>query len=75
MKREFNVVYTTIEDGWVMAQVPELPGAVTQGRDMNEARSMIQKAVERLLASYRDNAAKVAPTGAVWETLSVDVAV
>ena len=54
------MVYTTIEDGWVMAQVPELPGAVTQGRDMDKARSMIQEAVELLLASYRDNAAKVA---------------
>ncbi|MGD9633124.1 MAG: type II toxin-antitoxin system HicB family antitoxin [Pirellulales bacterium] len=75
MKREFNVVYTPIEDGWVMAQVPELPGAVTQGRDMDEARSMIQEVVELLLQSYRDNAAKVAPTGAVWETLTVDVAV
>ena len=75
MKREFNVVYTTIEDGWVMAQVPELPGAVTQGRDIDEARSMIQEAVELLLESYRDNAAKIAPTGAIWETLTVDVAV
>jgi predicted RNase H-like HicB family nuclease len=75
MKREFNVVYTPIEDGWVMAQVPELPGAVTQGRDMEEAREMIQDAVELLLQSYRDNAAKVAPAGAVWETLSVDVPV
>ncbi|MEX0642184.1 MAG: type II toxin-antitoxin system HicB family antitoxin [Pirellulales bacterium] len=75
MKREFNVVYTTIEDGWVMAQVPELPGAVTQGRDIDEAREMIQEAVELLLQSYRDNAAKIAPTGAIWETLSVDVAV
>jgi predicted RNase H-like HicB family nuclease len=75
MKREFNVVYTTIEDDWVMAQVPELPGAVTQGRDIDEARAMIQEAVELLLQSYRDNAVRVAPTGAIWETLSVDVAV
>ena len=75
MKREFNVIYTTIEDGWVMAQVPELPGAVTQGRDIDEARELIQEAVELLLQSYRDNAAKVAPIGAIWETLSVDVAV
>jgi predicted RNase H-like HicB family nuclease len=75
MKREFSVVYTPIEDGWIMAQVPELPGAVTQGRDMDEAREMIQEAVELLLQSYRENAAKVAPTGAVWETLSMDAAV
>ena len=75
MKREFNVVYTPIEDGWIMAQVPELPGAVTRGRDMDEAREMIQEAVELLLQSYRENAVKVAPTGAVWETVSVDVTV
>jgi predicted RNase H-like HicB family nuclease len=75
MKREFNVVYTPIEEGWVMAQVPELPGAVTQGRDISEAREMVQEAVELLLQSYRDNVAKLAPTGAIWETLTVDVAV
>ena len=65
MKRDFNVVYTPIEDGWVMAQVPELPGAVTQGRNIDEAREMIQEAVELLLQSYRDHAAKVALAGAV----------
>jgi predicted RNase H-like HicB family nuclease len=75
MKREFSVVYTPIEDGWIMATVPELPGAVTQGRDMDGARAMIREAVELLLESYRDNAAKGAPSGAVWETVSVDVAV
>lgn len=75
MKREFSVVYTPIEDGWIMAQVPELPGAVTQGRDLNEAREMIYEAVELLLQSYRENAEKDAPSGAIWETLSVDVAV
>jgi predicted RNase H-like HicB family nuclease len=75
MKREFSVVYTPIEDGWIMATVPELPGAVTQGRDMDEARAMIREALELLLESYRENAAKDAPNGAIWETVSVDVAV
>jgi predicted RNase H-like HicB family nuclease len=75
MKRDFSVVYTPIEDGWIMAQVPELPGAVTQGRDIDEVREMIQEAVELLLQSYRDQAARVAPSEAVWETLSVGVAV
>jgi predicted RNase H-like HicB family nuclease len=75
MKREFSVIYTPIEDGWIMAQVPELPGAVTQGRDLHEAREMIQEAVELLLESYRENALKDAPSSAIWETLSVEVAV
>ena len=36
---------------------------------------MIQEAVELLLQSYRENAAKTAPSEAIWETLSVDIAV
>ena len=60
MTREYNVCYTPIEDGWIMATVPELPGAVTQGQDMNEARAMIHEAVKLLLESYRENATEVA---------------
>jgi len=59
MKREYQVLYQTVEDGWVMATVPELPGAVTQGKDMEEARVMIKEAVELLRQSYRDNAVKL----------------
>lgn len=72
MKHEYSVVYQVVEDGWIMASVPELPGAVTQGRDMDEARAMIKEAVELLLESYRDNAAKDAPGNAVWEMLTID---
>lgn len=72
-KHEYRVVYTEIEDGWIMAQVPELPGALTQGRDLKEARFMIRDAVELLLESYRENAKKDAPGNAIWETLTVEV--
>jgi hypothetical protein len=40
---------------------------------MSEARKMIKEAVELLLLSYRENAAKDAPSNAIWETLTVDV--
>ena len=55
MRHDYRVVYTPIEDGWIMATVPELPGAITQGRDMAEARTMIREAVELLLESYAAN--------------------
>lgn len=54
MKHEFRVVYTPIEDGWIMAQAPELPGAVTQGETMEEARMMIREVIELLHVSYRE---------------------
>ena len=72
MKHEFKILYTQIEDGWIMAQAPELPGAVTQGKDMDEAREMIREAIELLLESYREHAEKDAGSEAVWETILVD---
>ena len=69
MRHDYNVVYTVIEDGWIMATVPELPVAVTQVRDMNEARENIREAVELVLQSYRENAAEGMPGSAIWETL------
>ena len=75
MQREYQVRYQEIEDGWILATVPELPGAVTQGKDMNEARLMIKEAVELLLESYRENAKKDASGNAIWEALTVDVPV
>jgi predicted RNase H-like HicB family nuclease len=73
MKREYQVLYQEIEDGWIMASVPDLPGAVTQGKDMDEARTMIREAVELLLESYRDNALKDAPGHVIWESMLVEV--
>ena len=39
MKREYTVVYQPIEDGWIMATVPELPSAVTRGCERKEEES------------------------------------
>ncbi|MBI2431877.1 MAG: type II toxin-antitoxin system HicB family antitoxin [Candidatus Hydrogenedentes bacterium] len=72
MRHEFRVVYTPIEDGWFLAQAPELPGAVTQGQTLDEARAMIKEAIELLLETYRENAERDAPGNAVWETLAVE---
>jgi predicted RNase H-like HicB family nuclease len=73
VKREYTVLYQPIEDGWIMATVPELPGAVTQGKDLSEARCMIKEAIELLLQSYRENAVKDAPGNAIWENLTIDI--
>lgn len=73
MEREYTVVYQTVEDGWIMATVPELPGAVTQGRTMEEATAMIEDAVRLLLESYRELATQKASADAVWGTVKVDL--
>lgn len=73
MQREYTVAYQTIEDGWIMATVPELPGAVTQRENIEEAREMIKEAIALVVQSYRENAIKDAPGNAMWETLRVEI--
>jgi predicted RNase H-like HicB family nuclease len=41
----FHVVLEQAEDGWIVAEVPALPGCVSQGRDEKEALDNIKEAI------------------------------
>jgi predicted RNase H-like HicB family nuclease len=40
-----NVILTTDEDDWIVAECPELPGCVSQGKDEAEALANIREAM------------------------------
>lgn len=46
--KTYHVQVETGEDGWLVAQVIEEPGAITQGRDLDEVAYMIRDAIELL---------------------------
>ncbi len=41
-----TAVYQRIEDDWILARCLEVPGAITQGRDLAEARELLRDAVQ-----------------------------
>lgn len=41
----FHVTIEKAEDGWVVAEVPALPGCVSQGQDEKEALENIKEAI------------------------------
>jgi predicted RNase H-like HicB family nuclease len=51
-----TAIYERTEDGWWVVSVPEIPGAVSQGRSREEAREMIKDAVRMLLKVRREDA-------------------
>ncbi len=55
-----------------MATVPELPGAVTEGRDLEEARARIGKG-SSCSAGVSPERPKGGPDNSQWETISVAV--
>jgi predicted RNase H-like HicB family nuclease len=44
-----TIVYEDGEDGWIVASIPEVPGAHSQGRDRAEARENVIDALRGIL--------------------------
>ena len=51
---ELHVALTGVEDGWVMAQVREIPAVVTAAPNEAEARDLIVDALREFLASFTE---------------------
>ncbi len=46
---QLTIVYEQGEDGWVVASIPSVPGAQSQGKTRNEARSNVIDALRGIL--------------------------
>jgi predicted RNase H-like HicB family nuclease len=45
-----TIVFEPDDDGWIVASVPEVPGALSQGRTREEARVNVIDALHGILA-------------------------
>ncbi len=50
---KYTVILSPGEDGWVVAEVPALPGCVTQGRTREEAIANASDAIAGYIESLR----------------------
>ncbi|MFZ0284066.1 MAG: type II toxin-antitoxin system HicB family antitoxin [Terriglobales bacterium] len=53
LRYHFNVMFRPEPEGGFTAMVPALPGCVTYGRTLNEARKMVKDAMSGYVASLR----------------------
>jgi len=51
---QLTILYEDAGDGWVTAQVAEVPGAISQGESRDEARSNVIDALRILLTPDED---------------------
>jgi len=57
----FHVSLEEAEDGWIVAEVPALPGCVSQGRDEKEALDNVKEAITAWLWAEDQKALKSMP--------------
>lgn len=53
----FTIHFSDGGDGWIMAQVEEVPGAISQGRTRAEARQNVADALRLMLKPEADGTA------------------
>ena len=46
---QLTIVYEQGDDGWIVASIPEVPGAHSQGRTREEARAKVVDALRGIL--------------------------
>ncbi|BBL78755.1 hypothetical protein RxyAA322_06090 [Rubrobacter xylanophilus] len=73
MHGTFTAIFERGEDGWWVATCPEVPGAITQGRTIEEARENLKDAIELVLEVMREDAEHEleGKEGVIRETLEV----
>ncbi|MCA1600923.1 MAG: type II toxin-antitoxin system HicB family antitoxin [Acidobacteria bacterium] len=72
MISSFTAKYTKIEAGY-MGQLVEWPEVVTEGKDVEECRAMLEDALQEMIRAYRQQNKEI-PTGrALLEQIPVEV--
>ncbi len=69
--QQVTIVYEWSDDGWWVAEVAEVPGAISQGRTREAARSNVLSALSLLMETRRDLALSSAADPSRIETVAL----
>ena len=72
MEVNFTAKYTKIDSGY-MGQLIEWPEVITEGKDLEECRSMLKDALHEMFLAYKDLGKEIPPGNALIEQLPVEV--
>ena len=68
MKYIYPAVFREVEDGYYHVSAPDLPGCLTQGRDLQDAYDMIQDAIALWVCDSEDNKESVPAASDIHNT-------
>ena len=67
---ELTAVLTPAEEGGYTAYLVEVPGAISEGDTIEEARDMVLDALHELTLARRESAASARKPGAIFERIA-----
>ena len=68
----FTAKYTKIDTGY-MGQLVEWPEVITEGKDVEECREMLEDALQEMILAYREQHKEIPIGRALLEQIPVEV--
>lgn len=70
MSNELTIVFEPAEEGGFTAYIVEVPGAISEGDTVEEAREMVLDALHELTLARREKASSTHKPGAIFERIA-----
>ena len=74
MKQLYHTIIKPEPNGRFVGWVEEIPGAISQGRSLQECRRNLRDALELMLQTHRDEARMCLDANCIEEAIEVEVA-
>ena len=74
MIQRYHTIIKPEPNGWFVGWVEEIPGAISQGRSLEECRSNLRDSLQLMLETHRDEARLGLSDQCIEECLEIDVA-
>ena len=69
----YKVFFIEGENGYIVAECPAIPGCISQGKTIEEAKRNIEEAIQLCLECYRQGKEKIPKDTVEVAEISVDV--
>jgi predicted RNase H-like HicB family nuclease len=73
MKQRYHTIIKPEPNGWFVGWVEEIPGAISQGRSLDECRENLRDSLELIVETHRDEARIGLDPSCIQEAIEIDV--
>ena len=73
MKQCYHTIIKPEPNGWFVGWVEEIPGAISQGRSLDECRHNLRESLTLLVETHRDEARIGLDPSCIEEAIEIDV--
>jgi predicted RNase H-like HicB family nuclease len=73
MKQRYHTIIKPETNGWFVGWVEEIPGAISQGRSLQECREHLRDSLSLIVETHRDEARMGLDSSCILEAMEIDV--